>query len=39
MADTQLYTNGPYNGTITAYNTGYGWAVSDSFTVPANSQY
>ena len=37
MADTQLYTNGPYNGTITGYNTGYGWAVSDSFTVPANS--
>jgi hypothetical protein len=37
MADTELYSNGPYNGTITGYNTGYGWAVSDSFTVPANS--
>ncbi len=37
MADSTLYTNGPTNGTLNGYNTGYGWAVSDSFVVPANS--
>jgi type IV secretory pathway VirB9-like protein len=37
LADNTLYTNGAYNGTINAWNVGYGWVVSDSFTVPANS--
>jgi PEP-CTERM motif len=37
MADTVLYSNGPYNGTLNGYNTGYGWEVSDSFVVPSNS--
>jgi PEP-CTERM motif len=37
MADVTLYTNGAFNGAINAYNMGYGFAVSDSFTVPTNS--
>lgn len=38
MGDTILYQNGAgYNGEINAYNLGYGFAVSDSFTVPDNS--
>ena len=36
MADT-LYSNGPYNGTADAWTINFGFAVSDSFTLPGNS--
>jgi hypothetical protein len=36
MADT-LYNNGPFNGNIYAWQIDYGFAVSNSFTVPAGS--
>ena len=36
MADT-LYSNGAYNGTVDAWTIDFGFAVSDSFTVPTNS--
>ena len=36
MADT-LYSNGPYNGTNDAWTINFGFSVSDSFTVPTNS--
>lgn len=35
-ADT-LYSNGPTNGDIDAWTINYGFSVSDSFVVPANS--
>ena len=35
MADT-VYSNGPYNGTAYAWTINFGYAVSDSFTVPQN---
>ncbi|HEY5177484.1 MAG TPA: PEP-CTERM sorting domain-containing protein [Terriglobales bacterium] len=36
MAGT-LYSNGPYNGTSDAWTINFGFAVSDSFTVPSSS--
>ena len=36
VADS-LYSNGPYNGTTDAWTINFGFAVSDSFTVPDNS--
>jgi len=36
MADT-LYSNGAYNGTVDSWTINFGFSVSDSFTVPANS--
>src|ERR1017187_422328 len=36
MADT-AYSNGPYNGTTDAWTINFGFSVSDSFTVAANS--
>ena len=36
VADT-LYDNGPYNGTADAWTINFGFSVSDSFTLPANS--
>ncbi len=36
MADS-LYSNGPFNGNTDAWAIDYGFAVSDSFTVPSNS--
>jgi hypothetical protein len=32
-----LYDNGPYNGTTDAWAINFGFAVSDSFTVPSNA--
>src|ERR1022692_2933850 len=37
MADSILYSNGPYNGTTDAWTINFGFSVSDSFTVPPNS--
>ena len=37
MAGT-LYSNGPYNGNTDAWAIDYGFAVSDSFTVPTSSR-
>src|SRR5271169_6854872 len=36
MADT-LYNNGPYNGTTDAWTINFGFSVSNSFNVAANS--
>ena len=33
MADTTLYSNGPYNGTNDAWTINFGFSVSDSFNV------
>src|ERR1035441_7135035 len=33
MADTILYSNGPYNGTNDAWTINFGFSVSDSFNV------
>jgi hypothetical protein len=38
MADT-LYDNGPYNGNTYAWTIDYGYAVSDSFTLPWGGIY
>ena len=35
--DQTLYDNGPYNGTTDAWSINFGFAVSDSFTVPSYS--
>jgi hypothetical protein len=32
-----LYSNGPFGGDIDAWTINYGFSVSDSFVVPANS--
>jgi hypothetical protein len=32
-----LYDNGPYNGTVDAWTINFGFAVSDSFTLPSNA--
>jgi hypothetical protein len=37
LADTLLYTSGPYNGTVSDYNIKTPFAVSDQFTVPGAS--
>jgi hypothetical protein len=37
MAGT-LYDNGPPNGTVNAWTINFGYAVSDSFVTPANSE-
>jgi len=34
--DTEVYDNGPINGTTDAWNINFGFVVSDSFTVPTN---
>jgi len=36
MADTTLYSNGPYNGTADAWTINFGFSVSDSFTLAAD---
>ena len=36
-ADSTLYTNGPFNGTINAWAINSGFAVADSFTLSGNS--
>jgi PEP-CTERM motif len=38
MADT-VYSNGPYNGNTDAWTINFGFSVSDSFTVAANSAF
>jgi hypothetical protein len=37
MADTNLYDNGPYNGTVDAWTINFGFTVSDTYTLPRNS--
>ena len=39
VADTTLYSNGPYNGTTDAWSINFGFSVSDSFTVPTGSYF
>jgi hypothetical protein len=36
MADTTLYSNGPYNGTADAWTINFGFSVSDSFALLAD---
>src|ERR1035438_42267 len=36
MADTTLYSNGPYNGTANAWTINFGFSVSDSFALLAD---
>lgn len=38
VAQTDLYDNGPINGTVDAWTINAGFAVSDSFTLSSNSQ-
>ncbi len=37
FAQTDLYDNGPTNGTVDAWTINFGFIVSDSFTLNANS--
>lgn len=37
LAQTDLYDNGPTNGTIDAWTINFGFAVSDTFTLTSNS--
>jgi PEP-CTERM motif-containing protein len=38
IAQTDLYDNGPINGTVDSWTINFGFAVSDSFTLSGNSQ-
>ena len=37
FADTELYTNGPINGTVNGYWVSQGYSVADSFTLTGAS--
>ncbi len=39
LADSNLYDNGPLNGTTDAWTVNFGFSVSDSFQVPTNSVF